>query len=55
MLDNKPTYLITSVATEFSSARLSLDLAQARGLSARLSSAREIFEPARVPKIQLGF
>ena len=46
---------IVSDATELSSARLSSDLARARGLSARLSSARAIFESARVPKIQLGF
>ena len=37
----------SSDATEFSSARLSLDLARARGLLARLSSARAIFESAQ--------
>ena len=40
--------LFSSDATKFSSARLSLDLAQARGLLAQLGSA--IFEPARVLK-----
>ena len=39
---------ISSDVSELSSARLSSDLARARGLSARLSSARAIFEPARV-------
>ena len=38
----------SSDVSELSSARLSSDLARARGLSARLSSARAIFEPARV-------
>ena len=52
---SKIKWVLTRDATEFSSAWLSSDLAQARGLSARLSSAREIFESARVPKIQLGF
>ena len=42
-----------SVATEFSSARLSSDLARAGGLSARFGSAREISKPARVSKIGL--
>ena len=41
------TMLRISVTTEFSSARLSSDLAQAAGLPARLGSARAIFEPAR--------
>ena len=39
---------ISSDATELSSARLSSDLARARGLSARLGSAQAIFEPAQV-------
>ena len=38
----------SSDVSELSSARLSSDLARARDLSARLSSARAIFEPARV-------
>ncbi len=37
-----------SDASELSSARLSTDSARARGFSARLGSAREIFEPARL-------
>ena len=45
---------INSDASELCLARLSSDLARARGLSARLSSAWAIFEPARVQKIQLG-
>ena len=48
-------YINISDATKLSSARLSSDLARARGLSARLGSAQAIFEPARVLKIQLGF
>ena len=43
----------TSVATEFSSAWLSSDLARAGGLPARLGSAREVFEASSVPKILL--
>ena len=39
--------VLTSVATEFSSARLSSDLARATGPPAQLGSARAIFEPAR--------
>ena len=40
-----------SDASELSSARFSSDSARAEGLSARLGSAREIFEPARLAKI----
>ena len=45
---NHKVRLNISDVSELSSARLSSDLARARDLSARLSSARAIFEPARV-------
>ena len=44
---------ITSDASKLSSALLSSDSARAGGFSARLGSAREIFEPARLAKIGL--
>ena len=44
----KKLYLNISDASELSSARLSSDSARAGGFSARLGSAREIFEPARL-------
>ena len=46
-----PLYLICSDASELSSARLSSDSARAGGLSARLGSAREIFELACLSKL----
>ena len=46
------TYAIkSSDASELSSARFSSDSARARGFPARLGSARDILEPARLPKI----
>ena len=42
--------MIISDASELSSARFSSDSARAGGFSARLGSAREIFEPARLEK-----
>ena len=45
--------ITTSVATEFSSARLSSDLARAGGLPARLGSARAVFGASSVGKILL--
>ena len=44
-------YLDNSDASELSSARFSLDSARAGGFSARLGSAGEHFEPARLSKI----
>ena len=43
--------VITSDAPELSSARIQLELARAGGFSARLGSARGVFEPARVLEI----
>ena len=43
--------LSSSDESELSSARIQLELARARGFSARLGSARGIFEPARVLEI----
>ena len=45
------TSIVTSDASELSSARLSSDSARARSFSARLGSAREIFEPARLANL----
>ena len=47
------SYLFTSDATELSSACLSLDLARAGGLLARLSSARVVLGASSVSKILL--
>ena len=49
----KKVMVITSDASELSSARFSSDSARAGGFSARLCSAHEIFEPARLPEIGL--
>ena len=47
----KKVMVITSDASELSSARFSSDSARARGFPARLGSARDSFEPARLVKI----